>query len=75
MTEQVPSEKQCTCVSCGACDGSGSVWYSFSGEYLGNSRCDDLDDLQTCDECNGSGLSEVCDLCQDWREEQMEEYQ
>ncbi len=28
----------CTCVPCGECDGTGSVWWSFSGKYLGNSR-------------------------------------
>lgn len=73
MNEQLPSEERCRCVSCAECDGTGNVWFSFSGQYLGNNRCDDLDDLRTCDECNGSGLSEMCDLCQDRHEEYMED--
>lgn len=27
----------CRCVGCSACGGSGTVWFSFSGRYLGNS--------------------------------------
>lgn len=72
-TEPIPSEeRRCTCVSCGECAGSGSVWFSFSGQYLGNNRSDDLDDLRTCDECNGSGICEVCDLCQERRIAELE---
>ena len=36
----------CKCVFCGECDGMGTVWRSFSGKYLGNRRCDDLDELE-----------------------------
>lgn len=53
----------CHCVQCGECGGSGCVWVSFSGEYLGARRCSDFDDLETCDECNGSGLEFLCDEC------------
>src|SRR5579872_2401108 len=43
----------CECVSCSACGGTGTVWFSFpgpdrGGKYLGNHRCDDLDELDTC---------------------------
>lgn len=68
MSQSPNNERRCTCVSCAECRGSGSVWFSFSNRYLGNSRCDDLDDLRTCEECGGSGLSEMCDVCQDERD-------
>lgn len=46
----------CTCVSCGMCGGSGNI------------RFDDpdspFDELETCDECWGSGITEPCDRCQ-----------
>lgn len=55
----------CCCVSCGDCGGSGNVWFSFGGkEYLGSHRCDDLDEMETCDTCGGSGITETCDRCQ-----------
>ena len=61
------SEVACRCVACGECGGAGTVWYSFpgegGGEYLGRRRCDDLDELASCPECSGYGLSEVCDHC------------
>ena len=56
---------KCTCVSCPECRGTGTVWFSFSGEYLGSSRYDDMDDLDICPECEGSGVVEMCDYCQD----------
>jgi hypothetical protein len=68
-TDLVPV-RHCTCVSCGECGGSGTVWFAFGGrEYLGNSRCDDLDEMETCEECRGSGITEMCDYCQDTRDD------
>jgi hypothetical protein len=66
---------RCECVSCGACGGSGTVWFDFRGRYLGNHRCDDLDDMDTCEECGGSGIVETCAYCQEMeeRDEQREE--
>jgi hypothetical protein len=70
VTAETVSVRKCTCVSCGECGGSGSVWFAFGGrEYLGNSRCDDLDEMHTCEECNGSGITEMCDYCQDMRDD------
>lgn len=62
---------ECSCVACPECRGSGVVWFAFGGrEYLGTMRCDDLDEIETCDECRGSRVSEVCDHCQDaWEDE------
>lgn len=66
----------CTCTSCSECNGSGNVWFSFSGKYLGNHRCDDLDELETCQECHGSGLSDMCDECREKEEEaEWQEYE
>jgi hypothetical protein len=48
---------------CPECGGLGNVWWSFSGKYLGQSRCDDLDELEMCEECHGSGLLNMCDNC------------
>ena len=55
----------CTCVSCGMCGGSGTVWFDLGGKYLGNHRCDDLDVFESCEECGGRGTVEICDECQD----------
>ena len=60
----------CTCVSCIDCNGTGSCWYSISGDYLGNAHCDDLDDLRDCEECRGSGIIETCTECLDAEEAQ-----
>ena len=56
---------KCRCVQCGECGGSGIVWYSFTGEYLGNHRSDDLDDLDTCPECHGLGIDGLCSYCEE----------
>jgi len=58
----------CKCVRCLDCGGSGSVWCSFTGEYLGNHRSDDMDTLETCLECNGQGITEMCDDCYEYHE-------
>ena len=55
--------RPCECVTCSECRGSGHVWVDFRGRYLGSSRCDDLDDLETCDSCGGGGITELCDRC------------
>lgn len=69
MTASAPDphkrENKCECARCPDCDGSGSVWFSFGHKhYLGSRRCDDLDELETCEECWGSGLADgPCDYC------------
>ncbi len=66
----------CTCEICAECEGTGNVWFAFpgpdrGGKYLGNHRSDDLDELETCEWCHGSGIAEMCDECRD-AEEQFE---
>lgn len=62
----------CICIPCSECGGGGYVWFSFTGEYLGNHRCDDLDELEQCEECHGRGIDEVCNECRE-REEECED--
>ena len=53
----------CECIRCDECLGNGIVYFSFGGRYLGASRCDDLDEYDTCGHCSGSGTTETCDRC------------
>ncbi len=62
---------KCTCEPCPECDGSGIVWVSFAGKYLGTSRCDDLDECIDCMYCDGLGTSDCCDYCVDQHELEM----
>ena len=55
----------CECVRCVACGGSGTIWLDMKGRYLGNHRCDDLDEMDMCEDCGGIGITEVCYECQD----------
>lgn len=61
----------CSCVSCDECKGSGVIWVAVDGSYLGCRRCDDLDDVETCNECGGIGLTEICQECRDKYDEEM----
>lgn len=54
----------CSCIACDCCNGTGNIWVDMiSG--LPTVHCDDLDELETCEECGGSGVAEVCDECRD----------
>lgn len=35
------------------------------GNYLGQHRTDDLDELESCMGCDGNGIVEQCDYCAD----------
>jgi len=42
------------------------VFYiSISGKYVGAHSLDDLDSMETCEECMGSGFETICDECRD----------
>lgn len=64
---------ECTCTPCQECEGTGRVWFSFSGEYLRKRRMDDMDEMETCEECNGTGIEDVCDHCREIEMEQEHE--
>jgi hypothetical protein len=61
---QQVEQEPCRCVQCSYCNGSGHLWFDLGGRYLGNHRSDDLDNLEPCDSCGGSGIIETCDRCQ-----------
>ena len=63
---------ECECVRCPECNGTGDIWVSFTGEYLGRYRLDDLDELETCPVCDGRGLYYLCDKC---REEEADAHE
>ena len=58
-------KEPCKCVRCDFCRGSGRM----TVESLGYPE----DDLESCDECHGSGLSEVCERCQEMQEIEYDE--
>lgn len=58
------SMSECKCVSCGACRGSGQVMVPTIGYPE--------DDLEPCSECDGTGLTEVCQRCRDLEEIERE---
>lgn len=73
MTDDPQTTARCQCVSCGECGGHGTVWFTFGHkQYLGNHRSDDLDEMEGCDECQGSGISLMCDGCEYAYEEEMD---
>ena len=55
----------CECISCHDCGGSGHYYVDIGGRYIGQHRIDDLSDMETCEECGGSGISETCCECQE----------
>ena len=70
MAEKIAAEP-CKCVSCSSCGGTGSVWFTFDGKYLGNHRSDDLDELERCEECH-AGIVELCARCETLAELEQE---
>lgn len=53
----------CQCVRCKACGGNGEYAVDVFGKYSGPSRSDDLDSYESCDVCDGGGVTETCDRC------------
>lgn len=70
MSESKPSAaydkvnaEPCRCVACPYCGGNGPYWVDMGAHY-GQHRSDDLDEMEYCEECGGSGVVETCDRCQ-----------
>ena len=55
---------KCSCVTCDECNGTGNVWFSFDGRYLGKHHMDNLDHLEMCPECDGAGIVTICEACE-----------
>lgn len=47
--------RPCQCVRCGSCRGTGNVWRPTGGYPE--------EDIERCDDCDGSGITEQCDRC------------
>lgn len=62
----------CSCTPCRECKGTGSVFISFDGQYIGSHRWDDMDEMITCEECYGSGIETTCDYCIELEEAEAE---
>lgn len=56
--------KECKCIPCEFCRGSGRLWKGLDGT-LSSYRGDDLDELEDCDQCGGSGIDDECEYCQE----------
>lgn len=53
----------CSCAECFTCAGTGVIWFAVTGKCLGKSRCDDLDEMEMCPDCNGDGVEVFCEDC------------
>jgi hypothetical protein len=59
-------KKPCTCTCCDLCGGTGNIRVDhFTG--LPSRGCDDMDELETCDQCSG-GVLETCERCLEMQE-------
>ena len=59
----------CECVGCDACGGRGAIWVDSRGRYLGQHPGDDLDEMEGCPNCNGRGMTEICQYCSEVSDE------
>ncbi len=61
---------ECHCVPCTICGGSGSIVFDFRGKAI-QQRQDDLDQVEVCDDCGGTGIAEECGACLDaWAQDE-----
>jgi RecJ-like exonuclease len=54
----------CECIRCSACDGTGHYFTDMRGQFASIHRQDDMHNMETCEECRGTGIEEVCYQCQ-----------
>ncbi len=63
----------CRCVSCATCRGTGSITVDMGGHVI-STRMDDLDIVEPCDDCGGTGITEECDACREaWEQDHDED--
>jgi RecJ-like exonuclease len=62
----------CQCTYCDSCNGTGNIWVNYDplGRIIENSGMDDLSDLEQCPECDGAGITELCEECARARDEE-----
>ncbi len=64
---------ECHCVTCATCRGRG-FYYIDLGGIVWTDAHDELCDLETCDDCGGTGISEECDACREaWEQDHDED--
>ena len=63
-----------TCEKCSMCDGTGGYYVGIGGKFQGIHRSDDLSDLETCEFCGGSGVTDQCSRCGDLETWEMEDF-
>ena len=70
---KVVEQRPCECVTCPDCRGLGNIRVDFI-TGLPSAGCDDLDELEPCDQCQG-GVVETCERCMEMEElyEQIDE--
>lgn len=54
----------CRCSSCSMCGGRGTIRVECSAHFSPDGY-----ELESCDECGGSGIADECDYCYDLREQ------
>ena len=60
----------CTCTPCPFCNGTGNIWRDLDGSYS-LYHTDDLQEMETCDQCGGDGIDSLCEEC--WFDSQEDE--
>lgn len=54
----------CKCKPCTYCKGTGDIWVDpFTGKVVTGIH-DDMDELNTCEQCHGTGVGDMCDDCE-----------
>ena len=61
MARLIPEPSKCECTPCLECGGHGTVRYSFSEEYSGDSRLVYMNEPEFCATCGGRGVMDKCD--------------
>jgi hypothetical protein len=54
-------KEPCRCIRCDMCAGQGNCRVDFDGRPTDG--LDDLYNLETCEDCGGSGITDTCDRC------------
>ncbi len=68
MTDAMMAAPSCSCITCATCHGRG--WFYVDGRGRFMPYGDELADRESCEDCGGSGITELCDACREgWEDE------
>ncbi len=63
---------ECHCVTCALCQGRGSYYVDSRGHVAAFN--DGLFDLESCEDCGGTGIIRECDTCREaWEQDHDED--